>query len=101
MEDRDLKAAIAQAGTINGTDVNLILGCVNTDAELARALEQAEFHAKAGAPLWIVYPKGSGQRINETEIRSALRHSGFIDTKVVSVSTKLTGLRFVRSKNDR
>jgi hypothetical protein len=69
-EDKDLKAAIAQAGAVNAAEVNLILVCAYTNAELARALEQSEVHAKAGAPLWIIYPKGSGQRINEAQIRT-------------------------------
>jgi hypothetical protein len=95
-EDPELEAAIAQAGAVNGMEVNVILACVNTDAELRSALEQAKLHVKARAPLWIIYPKGPGQRINEAAIRTTLRHCEFIDTKVASVSPKLTALRFVK-----
>ena len=32
----------------------------------------------------------------ESEIRNTLRQEGFIDTKVASVSTTLTALRFIK-----
>ena len=45
-------------------------------------------------PIWIVYPKGAGKPIGETEIRDTLRRVGLMDTKVASVSEVLTTLRF-------
>jgi hypothetical protein len=51
-----------------------------------------------GVPIWIVYPKGPGHAINETAIRSLLRENGMIDTKVASVSSKFTALRFIYRK---
>jgi hypothetical protein len=96
IEGDELKAAVAEAAHVNGKDVNLILACVNTNAELDRALEQANLHAAGSGPIWVIYPKGSGQRISESAVRESLLSWGFIDTKVASVSAKLTALRFLK-----
>ena len=93
--DGELKAALAEAGAVDGNKVNLILACVETPAELDRALEQCAADA-ANSPLWIIYPKGTGHKLGEPAVLETLRSHGFMDTKVASVSTKLTALRFVK-----
>jgi hypothetical protein len=49
-------------------------------------------------PLWIVYPKGPTSEVKESLLRVLLRTHGLIDTKVASVSAKLTAIRFVKRK---
>lgn len=94
VEDNELKAAIAEAGTTDGKEVDLILACVKTPAELDRALKQCS--ASARSSVWIIYPKGPGKQLGESAIREQLHSRGFIDTKVASVSATLTALRFAR-----
>jgi hypothetical protein len=57
-------------------------------------MKQANSHAVRGVPLWIIYPKG--EKTSESSVRNSLRSRGFIDTKVASVSAKLTALRFLK-----
>ncbi len=49
-------------------------------------------------PIWFIYPKGRGQELTETEVRSTALAAGIVDTKVCAVSPTLTGLRFVRRR---
>jgi hypothetical protein len=52
------------------------------------------------SPLWIVYPKGANSEVKESGVRDLLRSHGFVDTKVASVSARLTALRFVKRKSN-
>jgi hypothetical protein len=94
-ETEELKTAIAAAATTDGEAANLVLARVKTSADLNYALDLYSIQA-SNPPLWIIYPKGPNLPIGETEIRGTLRHENFIDTKVASVSTKLTALRFIK-----
>jgi hypothetical protein len=94
-ETEELRSAIAAAATTAGKSVNLVLARVKTIADLDYALDRYAA-VPANPPVWIIYPKGPGKPVNEAEIRGAMRHEGFIDTKVASVSTVLTALRFVK-----
>jgi hypothetical protein len=67
---------------------------VDTPESLQTALDQAMKQLLTGIPIWFVYPKGPGHPLNETAIRTLLRSNGMMDTKVASVSAKLTALRF-------
>jgi hypothetical protein len=89
----ELTAAVAQASSIESGTPDLILALVKNTADLDHTLDVYS-SLKTHPPIWIVYPKGSNKPIGETEIRSTLRHQGFMDTKVASVSTALTALRF-------
>jgi hypothetical protein len=51
-------------------------------------------------PIWMVYAKGPGHPLNESAIRSYLRTNGMMDTKVASVSSELTALRFTIRKSN-
>jgi hypothetical protein len=53
-----------------------------------------------GIPIWFVYPKGPGHPLNESAIRALLRANGMMDTKVASVSDKLTAIRFNLRKSE-
>ena len=94
-ETDELKAAVAAAGSVDGKKTNLILACVRTTADLNFALDRYAVQPSQ-PPIWIIYPKGSGTPLPEAQIRNTLRHEGFIDTKVASVSSSLTALRFIK-----
>ena len=99
-EDENLNAAIAEAGRISSDKADLIVACVDTLEVLHAALEQAKTQLSEAVPIWVVYQKGPGHALNETAIRSLLRSQGMMDTKVASVSSSLTALRFsVRKSN--
>jgi hypothetical protein len=95
LEDEELKKAITQAGTADSKSPSLILASVRTIASLNYTLDIYAHHP-GNPPIWIIYPKGPNKPLSETGIRNTLRHEGFIDTKVVSVSTALTALRFIK-----
>ena len=90
----ELQAAIAEGQVPVKGPADLILICVHTPAELESNLASL----KCSAPLWILYPKGAGSGISEAEVRERLRSYGYTDTKVTSVSAKLTALRFNQRK---
>jgi hypothetical protein len=97
LESEELKEALAEASPATGKEVDLALLCVNSQSELQQHLAARTYTS----PLWIVYPKGANSEVKESELRDLLRTRGFIDTKVASVSAKLTALRFVQRKSDR
>jgi hypothetical protein len=98
--DESLKEALAGAARIAAKDADLIVACVDSPETLHAALHGAKAQLLKGVPIWMVYAKGPGHSINETAIRSLLRESGMIDTKVASVSAKYTALRFNHRKTD-
>ncbi len=96
IQSEELKEAVSAAALANRKDADLVLLCVNSQSEL-----QQYFAAETyTAPLWIVYAKGANSEVKESDLRELLRGRGFIDTKVASVSAKLTALRFVKRKSD-
>jgi hypothetical protein len=93
LDSIELESAVAEAASRDTKDAGLILANVRTVADLNLALDR--YAAFCGnPPIWIIYAKGSGKPVTETEIRRTLRHEGFMDTKVASVSSALTALRF-------
>jgi hypothetical protein len=98
IESEELKAAVAEAGAVGGKEANLILVCANSRSEMDHALAQCFKSETCSGPLWIVFPKGPSSEVKESALRELLRGRGFIDTKVASVSTKLTAIRFNKSK---
>ncbi len=92
LRSEELRAAIAEAGSVTNKEGDLVL--ISVDSE--RALRQCVAGATPSAPLWVVYPKGPDSSLKESAVRELLRSRGFIDTKVASVSTRLTALRFVK-----
>lgn len=89
-----LNEALAQASGVEDRDATLIVACVDSEESLHNVLQAARPQTNRGIPIWIVYAKGQGPALNETAIRSLLRDNGLMDTKVASVSAKLTALRF-------
>jgi hypothetical protein len=94
VQSEELKRAIAEAGTVVEKKADLVVVCVNSKSEIDQYLKKKTFIC----PLWVVYPKGPLSEAKESEVRDLLRSRGFIDTKVASVSAKLTALRFVKPK---
>jgi hypothetical protein len=90
---RELVLAIGEAASNDSRHPDMILALVKTAADLNYALDVYASYLNR-PPIWIVYPKGAGKPIGETEIRNTLRQAGLMDTKVASVSAELTALRF-------
>jgi class 3 adenylate cyclase len=99
IEDEDLIGALAEAARVTALGANLMVACVDTPESLHAAYRQAREALKEGAPIWVVYAKGPGHALNEEAIRTFLRGHGLMDTKVASVSAKLTALRFILQKS--
>jgi hypothetical protein len=96
IDSEELQAAIAEAATPNNkTAANLILASVTTPLDLELVLNRLPKRPSDLVPLWIIYPKGGVNGFGETSVRETLRHRGFIDTKIASVSPKVTALRFI------
>lgn len=98
IDDGNLHDALQIAARTSKQAGDLFLARVNDLPDLQEITNLLPRLSKEGTPIWIVYPKGSGQPLSESHIRSTLRAQGFIDNKVASISSKLTGLRFVASK---
>jgi hypothetical protein len=98
IDDENLKSALTEAGEISEESSDLIVACVDTPEALQGVLDAAKAQLSQGVPIWMVYAKGPGHALNETAIRSLLRANGLMDTKVASVSSKLTALRFSKRK---
>ena len=97
-ESEELKAAIAEAGAVDGSEANLVLICASSQSELDHSLAQWFKGKTCSGPLWIVHPKGAQSEVKGSALRDLLRSRGFIDTKIASVSAKLTAIRFNKSK---
>ncbi|HEX5236765.1 MAG TPA: hypothetical protein VFW25_15705 [Silvibacterium sp.] len=94
IRDESLKEALSEAAQISAKNSDLIVACVDTPESLAAALRSAKPQLSRSIPIWLIYPKGPGHPLSETAIRSVLRAVGMMDTKVASVSSALTALRF-------
>jgi hypothetical protein len=101
IDDPALNAAIAEAAQISPKNCDLIVAFVDTPESLRATIREAKIQLMKSVPIWMVYAKGPGHPVNEASIRSLLRSHGLIDTKVASVSTKLTALRFSLPKASR
>jgi len=97
--DENLKSALAEAAQISSKGADLIVAYVDTPESLRAALDETKAAVLEGVPIWMVYAKGPGHALNEAAIRSLLRGHGMMDTKVASVSSALTGLRFNARKS--
>jgi len=98
IESEELKAAIAEAGAVEGSEANLVLICASSRSELDHSLAQWFKGKTCSGPLWIVHPKGAQSEVKGSALRELLRSRGFIDTNIASVSAKLTAIRFNKSK---
>jgi hypothetical protein len=105
VDDVALESALAEARRVvrkgAGVGADVIVARVNSAAELARAFKTAAKRTSNGVPIWIVYRKGPGHAISESDVRGAGLAAGIVDVKVASVSPVMTGFKFVRRKNPK
>ncbi len=99
IDDLALRRALTDARTVARGKAALILARVSTPAELRAAFKKSADLCSEGVPLWIIYRKGPGHPINESDVRSSGLAAGIVDIKVASVSAKLTALKFVKRRN--
>ena len=96
---KDILSALSSVGAlIRSEKPDLIVSCVDTPETLIATLQTAKTQLARSIPIWLVYRKGPGHSLNEAAVRTCLRANGLMDTKVASVSTELTALRFNRPK---
>jgi hypothetical protein len=103
-DDSALYAALTEAKIVKDSgapdkSVDLILARIDTPGDLASALRKSAKPISKGAALWLIYHKGKGHALTEAGVRGAARDIGLIDTKVASVSSTLTALRFSAHKS--
>jgi hypothetical protein len=98
LDDAALLEACSGTEVVARGSADCILARVNTAAELHDALKKASRPVSGGAALWIIYRKGPGHAINESDVRSAGLAAAMVDVKVAAVSQQLTALKFVRRK---
>ena len=99
--DKALLHALEQAAQVSPRDADLIVAFVDTPESLNTTLRDAGRLLSQSVPIWLVYPKGPGHPLNESAIRTTLRAQSLMDTKVASVSTELTALRFNLPKSTK
>ncbi len=98
LDDDALREALSDARTSTRGSADVIVARVNTPAELAAAFTRTAELLKSGIPIWIVYRKGPGHRIDENDVRATGLAAGVVDVKIASVSAQLTALKFVKRK---
>jgi hypothetical protein len=100
MDARELREALMTAQAVREDGADLMVARVNSPRELERALREIAKELHSGVPVWFVYPKGKGQALSETDVRSTALATGIVDTKVAAISATLTGLRFVKRRSE-
>ncbi len=81
------------ANGLRGANFDWILLGIETAAELAE-LERAACAITQNGGVWIIFPKGRAD-LKAEHLIGAGKSCGLVDTKVVRVSERLTGLKFV------
>jgi hypothetical protein len=99
IDDDALHQALSDSNKVTRGNADLILAPVNTPAELITAFAKTASLLADGIPIWIIYRKGRGHAIGESDVRTAGLAAGVVDVKVASVSSQLTALKFVARKN--
>jgi hypothetical protein len=94
-----LAQALSESRMVARGVAEVIITIVNTSDELHGAFAKATDLLALGVPIWVVYRKGPGHAINESDVRSAGLAAGIVDVKVASVSPQLTALKFVKRKH--
>lgn len=98
VDDQALEQALSDSHQVSRGSAALVIARVNTPAELQGALSKSAALLANDIPIWIVYRKGPGHAINESDVRSKGLAAGIVDVKVTSVSPALTALKFVKRK---
>ena len=98
IDDGNLQDALLVASLVSPTPGDIFIARIDTEKDLYDVAKAAAARPNKSAPLWVIFPKGSGHLLSEASIRSVLREKNMIDVKVASVSSKLTGLCFILKK---
>lgn len=93
VDDAAVNEALLGAVTADYVEATQAIAIVHTPDELGDALGELT-QTMSHAPIWIVYPKGAKSTLPESAVRAHLASLGYVDTKVSSVSDKLTAARF-------
>lgn len=99
LDDKALEEALLGAKTVTKRGGDLIVARVDTPDALARVLKSKAEPLAQGIPMWVVYPKGRGHALAESDVRELCLAAGLVDHKVAAVSGALTALRFVRRRS--
>lgn len=98
VEDAALEEALSGAKSIDRRNAELIVASVDTPEALAGVLKDKSEALAKNIPLWVVYRKGRGKLLGESDVRALCLASGLVDSKVTAVSAVLTALRFVKRR---
>ncbi|HZP06829.1 MAG TPA: hypothetical protein VFB43_18155 [Terracidiphilus sp.] len=98
VDDDALQDALSQVKSITKRNGELIIARVDTPEELTRALKSKAEALANSVPMWVVYRKGRGHALSESDVRSMCLVAGLVDSKVTAVSAALTALRFVKRR---
>lgn len=101
IEDQNLSSALNEAQLISEGPFDIAIASVRNQDELEHAVSLIMREMEPGRQLWIAYPKGKGRDLGESAVRAYLLRRGLVDTKVASVSTELTALRFSQRQEKR
>jgi hypothetical protein len=98
VDDNALQDALARAKANVKRNGELILARVDTPEALTRVLKNKADALANRTPMWVVYRKGRGQALGESDVRALCLAAGLVDSKVTAVSPVLTALRFVKRR---
>jgi len=96
----ELRLALAVASQ-HKTETDLLVIRASSPLELENGLGICWEKIDTGCPVWVVHPKGKTSPLSETMVREKMRGLGLMDTKVASVSTELTALRFIKRRPEK
>lgn len=98
VDDPALAEALADTVKSPPAKAELVLVRADREQALAAAIRVHGRVPDGATPLWVVYRKGSESPLGETAVRRTMLAEGFVDTKVASVSERLTATRFSRRR---
>ena len=103
LDDSEFEAELAtrvdpaSVDRTGGGELDLLFYGADSAEELAALAALTQRLAPRGA-LWIVSLKGKAMRVRDTEVMSAAKAQGLVDTKVCAFSETRTALKFVRRR---
>jgi hypothetical protein len=90
--DSELLNALAGRTVDSLQEAVYLVAILNSKKDLHAALKLGKEHKHL--KIWCVYKKGMNNHLSDGAIRTAMRESGFIDSKSSGVSTTLTATRY-------
>ncbi|MGL4321798.1 MAG: hypothetical protein ACRCS3_13135 [Paracoccaceae bacterium] len=96
IDDPVLVAALLGANCNTGPQATLGIAIVCSTGDLDTVL--ATHAAHPDLPIWVANLKGPKAAMPESDIRTALRAAGMVDTKACAISAALSGTRYQRRR---